>query len=201
METKERIMVSAFGLFLHKGYSDVSVQKIVEQADITKGGFYYFFQSKARLFKEISKRYLFKYLDDFIHRLADSSKKDIKEFLEFFYYEFYMLKKDILDSADEDHPKHGIYVLLIEGFRLSPGFDKNLQQFYHSLQELLTQHLEKAKEEGQIKEDIESHKVSLEIIASLEGLSMVSTMDSDLQVKHYLDSFFNHTWKRMANQA
>ena len=48
-DTKERILAAAKDLFLSQGYSGTTVDAICEQAQLTKGSFYYFFKSKEDL--------------------------------------------------------------------------------------------------------------------------------------------------------
>jgi AcrR family transcriptional regulator len=45
-DTKLRLVESAVKLFERKGYLETSVQDIVEEAQLTKGSFYYYFSSK-----------------------------------------------------------------------------------------------------------------------------------------------------------
>ena len=53
---KDEIIKIAFELFFSKGYSSVSVNDIIKEAKISKGGFYTYFKSKQEVFVEIVKR-------------------------------------------------------------------------------------------------------------------------------------------------
>ena len=48
-QTKERILAAAKELFLARGYAATTVDAICEKAELTKGSFYYFFDSKEDL--------------------------------------------------------------------------------------------------------------------------------------------------------
>jgi TetR/AcrR family transcriptional regulator, transcriptional repressor for nem operon len=48
-QTKERILAAAKELFLARGYAATTVDTICEQAELTKGSVYYFFDSKEDL--------------------------------------------------------------------------------------------------------------------------------------------------------
>jgi len=48
-ESKERILAAAKELFLARGYAATTVDAICERAELTKGSFYYFFDSKEDL--------------------------------------------------------------------------------------------------------------------------------------------------------
>ena len=53
---KEEIIKVAFELFFSKGYSSVSVNDIIKEVKISKGGFYTYFKSKQEVFIAIVKR-------------------------------------------------------------------------------------------------------------------------------------------------
>lgn len=44
--TKKRIMEFTLFLFLKKGFDNVSLRKIKQEADIASGGFYHYFKNK-----------------------------------------------------------------------------------------------------------------------------------------------------------
>lgn len=53
---KDEIIKVAFELFFSKGYSAVSVNDIIKEAKISKGGFYTYFKSKQEVFMDIVKK-------------------------------------------------------------------------------------------------------------------------------------------------
>ncbi len=55
-EARERLLDSATALFAEKGYSATSVQEIVARAGVSKPVLYYYFQSKAGIFRAILDR-------------------------------------------------------------------------------------------------------------------------------------------------
>ena len=56
-ETRNRILDVAQSLVLAKGFSGTSIDEIVADADITKGGFFYHFKGKNDLARELMRRY------------------------------------------------------------------------------------------------------------------------------------------------
>ena len=55
-DTKEKILMTALGLFARDGYEAVSVRTIAEEIGITKGALYRHFESKRDIFDHIVKR-------------------------------------------------------------------------------------------------------------------------------------------------
>ena len=47
--TRNEIMKIAEGLVLQRGFAGTSIERILEEADITKGGFFYHFEGKNDL--------------------------------------------------------------------------------------------------------------------------------------------------------
>ena len=53
---KEAILRTAEELFFTKGYTETSIQDILEKLEISKGGFYHYFDSKNALLEEICRQ-------------------------------------------------------------------------------------------------------------------------------------------------
>ena len=64
LEMKTKLKEGSIRLFEEKGFSATSVQDIVEAAGVTKGTFYYYFQSKEQLLMDIHSDYI----DDLLMR-------------------------------------------------------------------------------------------------------------------------------------
>ncbi|MBY0096820.1 TetR/AcrR family transcriptional regulator [Mesobacillus maritimus] len=61
---KERIVETSIQLFDKKGFTGTSIKEIVEELNVTKGTFYYYFKSKEELLKDIHLTYI----DDLIEQ-------------------------------------------------------------------------------------------------------------------------------------
>src|SRR5699024_1203248 len=55
---KDQITKHSIQLFEEKGFSQTSIQDIVEVLDVTKGTFYYYFSSKEQLLMDIHLQYI-----------------------------------------------------------------------------------------------------------------------------------------------
>jgi len=86
-QTKEKIMDIAAEAILHKGFAGTSIDEVIFEANITKGGFFYHFRDKRDLAKALLER---------------SLKEDERIF------------NDLFDRADElsDDPLHGFLIFL-----------------------------------------------------------------------------------------
>ncbi|MBN6185766.1 TetR/AcrR family transcriptional regulator [Aneurinibacillus sp. BA2021] len=85
LRTKKRILHVALELFNKKGFSNVTVDEIIEQAETSKGAFYNHFKSKHDIFLE-----KFKEIDSFyVHELLPTLKPEAsaKENLKKFFFQ------------------------------------------------------------------------------------------------------------------
>ena len=71
--SKLKLMHAAQGLFLERGFTEVSVNDICEQAGMTKGAFYHHFSSKEEMYRQLLVPSLDEYIDEHYHADAMSS--------------------------------------------------------------------------------------------------------------------------------
>ena len=55
-ESKKKIIDAAEKLFARKGYANTSVQDVLDEFKISKGGFYHYFDTKMELLAEVCRR-------------------------------------------------------------------------------------------------------------------------------------------------
>ncbi len=88
--TKDLIIRTGIKLFAKNNYNDVSVDSIVEKAGISKGAFYYYFESKDDFYNEILKtaykNFIDIYLNESKHTETDEDK--LHAFVRAIFYAF-----------------------------------------------------------------------------------------------------------------
>ncbi|MGF1741416.1 TetR/AcrR family transcriptional regulator [Vibrio profundum] len=52
LDTREKILTSAYNLFTRRGYDQVGINEVMAEADLTRGVFYKYFSSKSDLYSE-----------------------------------------------------------------------------------------------------------------------------------------------------
>ncbi|HAU12295.1 MAG: TetR family transcriptional regulator [Pseudomonadales bacterium] len=124
--TRERILGVAESIILNHGFSATSIDDIIKNAAITKGGFFYHFNGKKDLARALIERYLEQdnRIFDELFLLADQSSDDPLQQL----LAFLGLFADMLENLDETHP--GCLVA---------GFTYESQQFDEEIRELIKQ--------------------------------------------------------------
>ena len=85
-QTRENILACAEGIILQRGYSGTSIEDIISEAGITKGGFFYHFDGKSDLAKKLMLRYLEQdkiFFDALLDRAASLTEDPLQQLLIF----------------------------------------------------------------------------------------------------------------------
>jgi len=83
MNTQEVILTQSFQLFLNEGYKEVSINRIIKQCEISKGAFYYHFETKDDLYQQVLDRFFFNYFndEDFLYDSTLSLEEKLNHFI------------------------------------------------------------------------------------------------------------------------
>jgi AcrR family transcriptional regulator len=101
-QTREHIMAKAEAIILQRGYSGTSIEEIIGEAGITKGGFFYHFNGKNDLAKNLILRYLkndaafFNGLAERAHALTEDPLQQLLIFLK--------LMAEAMEEMPDAHP-------------------------------------------------------------------------------------------------
>ena len=126
--SRERILASAEQIILRKGYSSTSIEEIIDSAAITKGGFFYHFDSKIDLAEALIDRYLVadaEIFKDLLARADELSEDPLHQTLIFL-----KLLAEKMVRMEETHP--GCLVA---------SFTYEIQHFHESLRERMCEGL------------------------------------------------------------
>ncbi len=161
--TKEKILDIGVALINKKGYNGVGIKEVLDEAQIPKGSFYHYFQSKEDFGLEVIKRYSEKTLAFLRSHLADHTISS-KDRLVLFFDEMrdIYVKKEYNDgcllgnSATElaDVNKHFSSLLETEFLKYENIFEECIQQ---------------GMEEGEIHTDKSAKTIAAFILNSFEG--------------------------------
>jgi len=100
--TREHIMATAEAIILKRGYSGTSIEEIIGEAGITKGGFFYHFDGKNDLAKKLINRYLENDLV-FFSGLADRARSLTEDPLQQLLL-FLKLMAEAMEDLPDAHP-------------------------------------------------------------------------------------------------
>jgi TetR/AcrR family transcriptional repressor of nem operon len=188
--TRLMILQKAFELIYSKGYQTTSVDEIISTTQVTKGAFYYHFKTK----------------DEMGLAIVDEILKPS------------LTKSFIEPLLKESNPIHAIYnlmhyLLMEDGFlkveygcpaanfthEMTPwnaDFKKVLDELTNQWTKVMTETLEKGKENGFIRKDVNSKQVTLFIMSGYWGIRNFGKLENSKKIylpylkelKNYLNS-------------
>lgn len=150
---KEKIIEESILLFEKKGFSETSIQDIVEAIGVTKGTFYYYFSSKEQLLMDIHLGYIDDLLERqaVIHKTAASNQQKLKQMVQ-------LLIADI-----KDHGPSG-RVFFREMRHLAEdnagAVKAKREEFRINIENLLTEGME----EGEFRKDIKPDMTAFAVL-------------------------------------
>lgn len=102
VKTKERILETAEKIILQRGFSGTSIDEVIKQSHITKGGFFYHFKGKNDLARRLVERYLV--ADDiFFAQLFSRAKSLVDDPLQQMLV-FLKLLAEAMEQLPDTHP-------------------------------------------------------------------------------------------------
>jgi AcrR family transcriptional regulator len=177
-DNKEYIVKETFPLFLKKSYKAVTLKNILAATGLSNGTFYYYFDNKQQLFKEIVDHYMLKTA----RRVFESYPKDslfsfIQYTLDNYEKNFNVLFRD----ADRD-TNINFFSFIFEALRYFP----ELQQEMTEIQALETSAwvhvIGVAKKNGEIRTDIPDEAIARLFIYASDGNRMDYVLSNDFNL-------------------
>lgn len=175
MNTKEKILLEAYKLFINNGYHKTSMQQLVELTGLTKGAFYYFFKNKMEIYEQVIEIYFlsfYKAVDWEKYKAMEMTIKNIENEIKNFYLSFL---PQILPITKDGMSRY--FVMYFEAFNLLPEFKKEVQAFYENLEYVLTNAIDNQEK---------SKNKAIEIISKYEGLLFLMAVNPNLSLKQIL---------------
>lgn len=185
---KERIIQESMKLFSLKGFLSTSVQDIMREAKTSKGGLYNHFRSKDEIFlavlSEARKIWRNKNLGglDQIEKPVEKVKKLLGNY-----------RDRYLKDADT-FPGGCIFVTLsVELDDQKPIFSKELNEGFHRLKDMIKRYLDKGKESGELRGDVNTEAVTEMIFSGMLGASVIyGTEKSSSSLDRCINSLINY---------
>jgi TetR/AcrR family transcriptional repressor of nem operon len=174
--TKAKVLEAARFLINTKGFSNTTVNDIIQTTGVKKGNLYFHFPSKEDLGMAIlqeAKRNFFLFLSNSLRGVSPLEK--INNFFE---------------AVFEKHKKTNFVGgclfgnTALEMSDTNPRFSNLIKEVFHEWTSTITELLREAKEAGNLKQEIQPELLAKQIIATIEGgimMARVSKNEDDLR--------------------
>lgn len=184
--SRERILTTAESIILQKGFASTSIEDILDQAAITKGGFFYHFEGKVGLAKALVERYLESDADIFttLFGQADELSEDpLHQVLIFL-----KLWADMVKDLPEVHPGCLAASFTYESQQLNEEVRELTRQGFITWRQILSARLEKVVEKYPPKMEVKIEELADMFATVIEGGIILSRVfnDNEMLVKQLL---------------
>ena len=203
MDTKSRILETAFKLLLKKGYDNVSITEVKKESNITTGGFYHHFDSKDMLMIEVIKKYIFNYFNLTMERLKNfegSPKEKLKvAILAMAGDDSAINKTTKLVGGSEKIDYRKLHLLLIVGVEKYDLISDLYTEFFQDLLNFINEVINEGITQGVIRSDIDSNTISEIIETMIMGtvIMWIALPEKSIEkrIKINIDELWDHIKK------
>jgi TetR/AcrR family transcriptional repressor of nem operon len=185
---KEKIIHESLKLFSLKGFLSTSIQDIMRQANISKGGVYNHFKSKDEIFAAVLSEARKIWRERNLAGLdqIDKPVEKIKKLLE--NYRDRYLK----DSGT--FPGGCIFVTLsVELDDQRPTFSQELNEGFVRLKAMIKRYLDQGKKFGELKAEVDTEAVTEMVFSGMIGASVIyGTEKSTVTLDRCIDALIDY---------
>jgi AcrR family transcriptional regulator len=176
-ETHERLMRSALRLFAERGFADTSIKDITDAADVGKGTFFNYFETKEHVLDTFGKQRLAKVEAALVD--ARAGKKSIQQIL-----------RQLAHSHDSESP---FTPKLMRSFMVAALLNDSVCQTTTSNQahgrRILAEIITIGQERGEISRDIPARQVARVMQQGIFGAFLLWALKPELEISTWL-----HPW-------
>jgi AcrR family transcriptional regulator len=195
-QTREHILATAESIILQRGYSGTSIEDIIGEAGITKGGFFYHFDGKNDLAKNLMLRYLDqdeKFFSALVERARALTEDPLQQLLIFL-----KLMAEAMADLPGTHPGCLVASFTYEAQQFDDEVRNLNAQGVLSWRRIFLEHLEKVLEKYPLKIDKPLEELADMLTSIIEGGIVMSKVLDDrhilpnqlLQYRHYIRLVF-----------
>lgn len=195
--SKEKILRCAREMFYHIGYQATSVEMIIDHSGVARSNFYYHFKSKEQVAVAVLDMQFDEY-NDWIASSLRNSELSPFERLERFCGQLCLAQQEMQRLAGCPFGNFAVTFPNAEEFKMSvkPGmeetperrrereqserFRQHISELFNSLESALEACLEEGAACGDFRDDIPAGELAAFLLASVEGLLILTKTHGDL---------------------
>ncbi len=163
-QTRRHILAVAARMFAECGYAGTSLNEIVRETGLTKGAFYFHFASKEALalavFHDMQER-----MTERLLHTADGEERALDQMIAMLRHRCTML--------EQERSFRSMGKLCGELGR-QPQLSEDMQQMLHVPIQLMTEHIQQAQAQGDVRGDLDAHALAEICMAAIIGMDQMS---------------------------
>jgi AcrR family transcriptional regulator len=186
-ETRVRLFRCALQLIAKRGYPNVTVEDITEAADVGKGTFFNYFESKDHVLGVMAEIQLGKVKEALT--LAEAGEQTICSVLHHLF----------LRSAEEPGRSPDLARALLSSFLASQGASRLMAQNLASEgRTMLSQIVAAGQKRREIDSRLRKEKVALQIQQAFMGTLLLWSLEGQPALEAWAEESFQHFWRAIA---
>ena len=197
-DSKEHIILIASRLFLQRNFKEVTMKEIVEKTGLSKGAFYYYFESKEQLFLEVLK-YLFQSMT---RNYESYSKESFYQFYHDYINETISLTKKYLANFNSELKEMSIpmnyFSLVFDALKLIPEFREKVFAEFNIEIGYWTKAVSRARSNGEISSAMTDKEIGELFIYLSDGVGMHMIMRGE--TTENMVKPFRNLWDKLYEQ-
>lgn len=182
-ETRVRLFRSALQLFAQRGFPNVTVEDITEAADVGKGTFFNYFQSKDDVLGVMAEIQLGK-LTDALEQ-ARLGKRPIRM----------VLRRLLEHVAEEPGRSPELARALVSSFLASARVRETMAQNMYKGRAILSEILQIGQTEGEIDRALSAESLALVVQQSFFGTLLIWSLGGKRSLRAAMENTFQHFWR------
>ena len=186
-ETRVRLFRSALQLFAERGIHSVTVEDITEAADVGKGTFFNYFQSKEHILGVLAEIQLGKVREAVA--LADSGKRTI----------YSVLRQLFLRLGDEFARSPDLARAMVSSFLASEGVRGLIRRRMAEGRERAAHVVGVGQKRGEIDLSLKKGKTARQLQQAFLGTLLLWSLEGEPALEDRLEESFQHFWRAVAS--
>jgi AcrR family transcriptional regulator len=185
-ETRVRLFRCALQLFAERGFPNVTVEDITDGADVGKGTFFNYFESKDHVLGVMAEIQLGKVREAVT--LAESGKQTIQS----------VLHRLFLRVAEEPGRSPDLARALISSFLASKAVRGLIDRNFSEGRKMIARVVAAGQKRGEIDPRLKKKKVALQLQQAFMGTLLLWSLQGRPALEAWVEESFQHFWRAIA---
>jgi AcrR family transcriptional regulator len=185
-ETRLRLFRCALQLFAERGFPNVTIEDITQAADVGKGTFFNYFQSKDHVLSVLMEIQLGKIRKSL--EQAEEGKQTIHS----------VLRNLLLHIAEEPGRSPDLARALISCFLASEEVRNIIESNMQEGRKMIAKVMAIGQKRGEIDPLLKKEKLALQAQITLMGTVLFWSLHRERELKAWIEDSFQHLWRSVA---
>jgi len=188
-ETRVRLFRCALQLFAERGFSNVTVEDITEAADVGKGTFFNYFETKDHVLGVMAEIQLGKVRE--AAALAKQDKQAIHS----------VLHGLVLRLAEEPGRSPSLARAFISSFLASEGVRNLIERNMRDGRKMIAEVVAAGQERGEIDPGLNKETVAIQLLQTCMGTVLLWSLHGEPAIKAWIENSFQHFWRAIVTSG